>query len=137
MIEVNTPADAVFLDTTLTLPVAARRRMYVGLDLPRRGVDARVKNGWGPPTWVMEAVFGIPHEDVTRRIQLAKTLIWPGEQPMNDYALEAVAEDVSGRPLYLVARDSSVDRRLSTSNQLEVRFRNQAGVVYAYVGARS
>ncbi len=112
----ETAADAVFVDSELSIPPFGHRQLYVAMR-PAGPVDRLY--GWGlPPLTYLAEVFGHPIDEIERRRSVTSALL--SAQGIGE-ALARLRSDISARELYLVAR-TRASRRLSQRSELELVF---------------
>jgi len=111
----ETAADAVFVDSELSIPPFAHRQLYVAMQ-PITG-----QYGWGlaPLTFLAE-VFGHPTDEIDRRRNVTSALL--SAQGL-DQALGSLRGEISARELYVIAR-TPASRQLSKRPDLEPVFRS-------------
>jgi hypothetical protein len=108
----DTPADAVFVDSELSIPTFAHRPVFALMDpgrIPLPGGDTL--DGWySKPSFMLYTGFGLPMGAIRRRYDITMRLLSRG------YALPQAADVADLRTLagtdhvYLVVRDTSVQR---------------------------
>src|SRR5262249_9780835 len=132
-IDEQTAADAVFLDDTLMVPVLGRRTLYIGYT--RTNNDAEFfsthhHDGWG--VWVhtyLTVVQGVNPPEETTGSALARNVFAADGTPIDAAGLRRAAEQLGGRPLYIIARDPQTAGRLEGLPFVEQAYRNAAAVV--------
>jgi hypothetical protein len=131
-IDEQTAPDAVYLDDTLMVPILGRRTLYIGYTRTNNDVDffnTHQHDGWG--VWVhtyLTGVTGVNPSEETSRSALAKGL-FAAAAPVDAAGLRRAAEQLGGRPLYLIARDPRMAGRLEGLPFVEPAYRNPAAVV--------
>jgi hypothetical protein len=131
----DTPRDAVFLDDRLILTNTARRSMYLGLVDEARVAAAEPgyadHDGWSMPPWLfLTEVAGVEGAEYRRREALVQGVYLSGGKPIDGAALAEAAGRLHGRPLYILARDSSLAGRLRGLAELREAFQNPAGTIF-------
>lgn len=131
-IDKQTPKDAVFLDTYLTVPPLGKRRLWVGLDTRREDGELTGKrDGWlVTAREIHETVVGVDPAALAERVRIAEAVLLGREQPIADATLDELAREVGDRPVFIVARDAGLRQRLAGSARLELDFENQAAAVF-------
>jgi hypothetical protein len=129
----ETPANAVFVDSLLTIPAISGRQLYVGLDLGRDPAVAagRAHNGWLIDAGVFQRrIMEVDPARLALRERIATAML--AGQGALDAALlaELRASAPAGRPLYVVARGASQMARLDGHPQLERVYTGQQRNVY-------
>ena len=89
-------------------------------------------NGWGIPAWnVITLMNGTDRELMLRRLALATELLsTTASAPLDGAVIDAVADEVPGRRVLIVARRPEVRARLSQTDRLAVVFESDAAVVF-------
>lgn len=133
-IEHETPADAVLVDTHLSLPSFARRSLFVGTN-ERRRLYPKPSTGDGidgsPQRWVVD-VHGVDLRRYERRQRITRALVWKeGSERTHEVGRTLVAE-LPDRPIFVVAREPEARARLAASDAFETVFANQAAWVFRY-----
>lgn len=129
----ETPADAVFVDSLLTIPAIPGRQLYVGLDLGRDPAVAagRAHNGWLIDASVFQRrIMEVDPARLALRERIATDLL-AGQEAV-DAELLAQLRDSSpaGRPVYVVARGAAQMARLDGQPRLERVYTGQGRNVY-------
>jgi hypothetical protein len=128
-IDKQTPADAVFLDDTLMVPVLGRRTMYVGYVIADQGYHTH-HDGWGiEPSLFLHDVTGVNPSEYEFRFALARNVFSEPDAPIDAVGLRRAAEKLGDRPLYVIARDPRTAARLEGLPFVEQAFRNPAASV--------
>jgi hypothetical protein len=129
----QTPKDAVLIDSYLAMPVFARRPLFVGVDHRREqgGLQGRF-DGWGQrASRMIGTVNGIDQAIVSKRVAAVDQLLLPGNGPLPDEVFRTIREQVSGRPVYVVARNGEIANRLAESRgRFTAAFSNAAATVF-------
>lgn len=111
-IRAHTPADAVFVDAGLEVPVFAGRRLLVGIDA--RG-DGLPPPGWGMSIPLIEtAVLGHAPASLRARERFARALLDPAAGPV-PAPPPRLRRAIGGAPLYVVTRTPEAGRRLAAA----------------------
>jgi hypothetical protein len=128
----ETPADAVFVDSELSIPTFAQRTVFALLDagqIPLRGGDTL--HGWGTPTsYMLYTGFGLPKDAIVRRYDITMRLL------SRRYALPRAADLADLRRLagtehiYLIVRDSAAQRTPDPSLPFDPVYRADRAQVY-------
>jgi len=136
-IATNTTADAVFLDTQLTVPVLGRRSLYVAVDWRKDGLLKAnpglsvVVDGWGLDTsHHVLGIAGHARAQVEQRLALADALLSPTGESVNTQVLAQLREEVSGRPVYVIARDTSLRSRMSRDRRMSLSYEGTNASVF-------
>lgn len=128
----NTPADAVLVDTHLSLPALARRSLYVGTD-ERRSLEPMPRStdgvGLTAQRWVVH-VHGVELRAYERRSRIVRALLWKQGSDKTDEIGAAIAADLPGRPVYAIAREAAARERLANSTAFNLAFENSAAGIY-------
>jgi hypothetical protein len=111
----STPPEATFIDLRRTIPVFARRSLFVALD---------------EPAVTLHAVTGAPLAAVERRRALAKALIGEGDASVGDVGAR-LRQETAGRPLYVVARTAEARGRLMEIGDFERVYAAESAAVFA------
>lgn len=129
-IAAQTSADAVFVDTHMTIPVLGRRPLAVPTALRARTGELRGRlDGWSNSTENLLAYgAGSDPAKLAARRQAAESILSPAGPPP-DAAIQSLRADFPDRPLYLLARDRGTQERLAECALLEAVFENTAGRV--------
>lgn len=117
----HTPADAVFVDTELSLPTYARRSLFVALD-PGRGWTEQfsTRRGWRiPPSAYLTRVVGHDPGVVALRAQTTRILLDPDLPGIPEGAFSVLARAAGGSPVYVLAREPRSARRLAADARFE------------------
>ncbi len=129
-----TPETAVLVDTHLSLPAFARRSLYVGTD-ERRRMEPMPRTGDGidgsPQRWVVD-VHGSDLRSYERRTRITRALLWKRGSEKTRELGTAIASELPGRPIYVVARDPAARARLARSDHYRIVFENPAAGVYRF-----
>jgi len=130
-IDRHTDSSAVFVDTKLTIPIFARRQLYVGLDDPSRGdTGAAIHNGWGSATSLLLRVMSYPAEMVELRQRIAAALCSGDRSPISSKAFAELARGAGGADVYVVARNRKATDSLSSDDRFREVFQTQAVGLY-------
>jgi hypothetical protein len=106
-------ANAVFMDTTRSIPVHGMRSLFAAVDLPV-GMDEY--KGWTyRPSRLVLIVSGTDRDKYFNRIALTDA-VFGGTADAS--TMKRVAAELPGRPLYVVSRDPMQRRRLSANSGL-------------------
>ena len=112
----NTPLNAVFLDTHLTIPPLGRRPLFVGLDTRGERIMAEIEpgtawllhDGWGmKPRDYLELVTGTHPQLIEERQSIARAFLSPDAEP-DEAIVTDLLERVDGRPVFVVVRNEKV-----------------------------
>jgi hypothetical protein len=140
-IAANTPPHAALVDTHLTIPVFARRALFVGTDLRRerarreRGDAERFRDGWTlDAERTLPQVVGGAAGEIARRVAAARAVLDGGSL---DRACQAFTETerrgaIDG--IFVVARDGPTRERLEGDARFERVFANGAASIYRFGG---
>jgi hypothetical protein len=129
----QTPVNAVFIDSLLTIPAIAGRQLYVGLDIAR---DPAISAGVEHNGWLIDAsVFlrRIMEVDPTRlvlRERLATELLTGNGVAEPGLIARLRASSPVGRPLYVVTRSPAQEARLAGLDSVSRVFTGQGRSVY-------
>jgi hypothetical protein len=134
----HTPLDSVFLDTYLTIPALAHRMLFVGLDTRRKMSPPEettlipvVSDGWTlTADEILGPVMGEHRELVDRRRAMAETFFSTSADLPDVQTLRHVLDEVNGRPVYVVARDSAVAARLHRVTSLKREYETSSVTVF-------
>ncbi len=135
-IATNTPVNAVFLDTQLTIPTFGRRSLYVGLPWRRERLmqnDPRVFSiidGWDVNGLLPVEVGGHDRTKVEQRRATAAALLSENSTSVEPRPLAQVLEDVPTRPVYIVARDPLVRYRLQHDQRMHLAYEGDDASVF-------
>lgn len=103
-IKKNTPPDAIFIDSALTIPIFTQRRLFIGL-----GVDLkkgkRLKLGYTNPIEYFLLTYGYDPDLVKRRRRIVRS-IYNLDQRLSDREMENFFE--SNKDIYIVVREESL-----------------------------
>ena len=137
-IATETSPQAAFVDTQLTIPVFARRALFVGLDWRRehRSEGWNKWDGWRMSAeTTLQRVLGGPRQEVELRIRAAEAVL--SGEPLDEAT--RVFDEAIGRgridQIYVVLRDGRRSARLERSLRFAAVFRNERAVVYRFRGA--
>ena len=122
------------VDTHLSLPAFARRSLYVGTDERRNAQPmARTTDGISSSAqrWVVD-VHGADLQRYERRTRIVRALLWKRGSEKTRELGTAIASELPGRPIYVVARDPAARARLASSAHYRRVFENPAAGVYRY-----
>lgn len=129
----DTPLDAVFVDSYLTIPALGQRQMLVGLDMRRS--DGGVKQG-DHDGWMITArefitqTTGVDMQAYLPAFDAARAVLDPHGGAADAAALRSLAVVRSGRPCFVVARRPEVSARLDAAPGFRKVFGNAAANVY-------
>jgi hypothetical protein len=128
----STPADAVFVDSYLTIPALGQRPLFVGTDLRRE--QAHGRDGWGMrANTILLEIDGQDAGAVQTRRDLCQTILRSPDGPAISRALAQTSADCGGRPLFIVARGSE-GSRLERVTRLHLAASFESARVYRYTG---
>jgi hypothetical protein len=128
----HTPADAVFVDTELSIPTFAQRTVFALLDpgpIPLPGGDTL--HGWyTPPFYMLYTGFGLPKDAILRRYDITLRLLSP-RYPLPRASDVADLRSLAGTEhVYLVVRDPSLQRTPGASLPFDPVFRADRAQIY-------
>ena len=128
-IRANTGSSDAFIDSQLTLPTFAGRRLWVGLD-PRSFTGNRMwKDGWlMSPRELVVDLFGADPRLFDCRTQLARAIFAPDADI--DASLRALAGAAPENGLWIVARKRDLRVRLATAAAATPAFANSVATVF-------
>ena len=132
----NTPREAVFVDTHLTIPVLGRRQLLIGTDHRRRsgGLGGLQQDGWFiTAEKFLRRITGVPRERRLRLQALAAQVLDAGAGVVTSGLLERLTREAQGRPVYVVARDPALRQRLTTTGHLQRAYAGPAASVFRVV----
>jgi len=131
----QTPVNAVFVDSLLTIPAIAGRQLYVGLDIGR---DPEVSAGRMHNGWLIEAIMfqrrimEVDPQRLDLRERLATDLLQGPGIADESLLAQLRASSPAGRPLYVVARTPAQDGRLAALAGLRRVYAVQGRTVYQF-----
>jgi hypothetical protein len=131
----QTDLDAVFLDTQLTVPAFARRRLYIPIDDRRAELPPGTRNGWNvTPDLMMDEYFAYSRPMVDERNRVAREVLSATDSvPERDLAeLRSVGK---GHGVYAIARRDEVRRNLELQHGFREVFRDEAAAVFLVEGS--
>lgn len=128
----QTPVDAVFVDTHLTIPALARRRLLIGLDTRREsGELGHRHDGWSMlARTILERVTRCPPTLVERRRRMAQELLSEAQPPPGPQSLEAVRAEVPERPVFVVTRSAAARERLQAAQGFTLAYSDETASVF-------
>jgi hypothetical protein len=131
----QTPVNAVFIDTYLTIPVLGHRQLLVGLDSRRAagGLKGYLHDGW--LITADEFLRNNTGVDPVRYAALKDAvgrLLATGPDPVDDTLLQRLQDYRRGRPMYVVARDEAVRARLAAAGQFRQVYQGGAGTIFEF-----
>jgi hypothetical protein len=141
-IAANTPPRAALVDTHLTIPVFARRALFVGTDIRRErdqrepGDAERFRDGWTlDAERTLPQVVGGDADEVARRLAAARAVLDGGSL---DRAAEVFIEtarraEIDG--IFVVARDEPARARLAGDPRFERVLASRAAAVFRFVAS--
>ncbi len=133
----DTPVDALFVDTYLTIPILGRRQLLVGIDERREsgGLTGVMHDGWLiTARQFLRANTGVPDAKLKDLQGIARTLVSSTpDSTVSDRTLDELSRYSAGRPVYVVARSDAVLARLDTVPEMHVAYRGSAGTVYRFI----
>jgi hypothetical protein len=128
----ETPADAVFVDSELAIPVFAHRSLFALLDrplLPLPGGDTL--HGWSlPPSLFVHGSFGHPEEVIRRRYEITLRLLSPRARAADTEDLADLRRQSGTDHVYLVVRDPRHQKTPPPGSPFEPVF--EAGEIRVY-----
>ena len=132
----HTPRDAYFFDTRLTLPVFARRSLFVGLEPdPASEKDRGKRVGWNASiTSELIEVNGYPEALVLERTTLAKTLL-KGSRALSPDVLATLDRLSHLHPIFVVTRSEGQRRRIEHTGAFLERLHTETFSVFQYQNA--
>jgi hypothetical protein len=131
----ETPSDALFIDTHLTIPVLARRQLVVGLDMRR---DSGALEGYAHDGWLitadefLTANTGVDAERLAALRAIARALLSPESGGVDRELLSQLPRYTLDRPIYVVARDETVHGRLIADAQFKQEFSSEKSSVFRF-----
>jgi hypothetical protein len=124
----ETARESAIVDSHLSVPVFARRALFVGLsDRARRARGVRFHDGWllDPETVLPALVGGDAHE----RAAVARAVLAGRAADAAGRRLAELARKSGLEHLYVIAREPGAASRLEASDVFRVVFRNAAATV--------
>ncbi|MFM7235885.1 MAG: hypothetical protein ACKOYK_03805, partial [Cyanobium sp.] len=117
----KTPLDTVVVDSFLTVPALGGRSLYVATDFrPQTQPHLSGWNGWGMTAKQMsEEVFGHQQDIQNRRTQNATALLTPHPANVMDSAATNIKQELKGREVVVIARDSKMKKLFDASPRFE------------------
>ncbi|HEX9646154.1 MAG TPA: hypothetical protein VGB88_01560 [Alphaproteobacteria bacterium] len=141
-IAAESPDDAVFIDSYVTVPAFARRPLLIGTEFRRERGELHVagemglrKDGWGPVIDLMLQINGVDPDLAARRLAIAGEFLAETDRRLSDEVFAALRGEVPGRPVYVVARHGAVITRLARDRRLTSVFQNRAATLFRIAAA--
>lgn len=129
----ETPREAVFVDTHLTIPVLGRRQLLIGTDHRRRSGELHglQQDGWFiTAEKFLRQITGVPRERRLMLQSLADEMLDAAGGVVDSGFLEQLMAESQGRPVYVVARDPALRRRFAASGGLRLAYAGPAASVF-------
>jgi hypothetical protein len=112
----QTKVNDIFIDSYLTIPVFARRQLYVGLDTRTQKEDSVSKgylNGWTMTAeLILKDVNGYPPEKIYARQKVASSIYSDSSTAIGKETLSALNQISRTNDVYIVARDAVANNKL-------------------------
>ena len=135
----ETPVDAMLIDSYLTVPLFARRQLYVATDYRREsgvlekwGREMGLADGWSDRAdKIMETTNGISRGDLDVRRAIVAEFLSEGPDPLDDTVVRQFKSTAGPRSVFIVARKAAVISRLTAAtDHVRAMFHNEAGTVF-------
>ncbi len=133
----NTEPAAVFVDSRPTIAPLGRRSLYVATDVRRARLEREYPNtvavldGWNfDIDTLLRYAMGHPERLVRHRQEQVAALLDPTAAAPTDSLLANVLADLDGRPVFIVARDTTLAARFRRSGNLEAVYRGANASVF-------
>jgi hypothetical protein len=131
----QTPINAVFIDSYLTIPVLGHRQLLVAVDSRRAegGLKGYVHDGW--LITADEFQRNTTGVDPVRYFPLreaALNLLAPGSELVDARSERQLRDYGLGRPLYVVARNEAVRTRLAAASKFTEVYQGAAGTIFEF-----
>lgn len=134
----KTKPNAVFVDTYLTVPPFAQRQLFIGLDTRRDSGRLHGQDGWGMTAkTILELVNGSDPQVLERRRYLANELLLENDTKITSAVINQLIAEVSGRAIYIIARERGAKHRLSQTPGIKQVYMNSAVVVFKVLGSNA
>jgi len=130
----ETPNEAVFIDTELTVPVFGERSLYIATDIAQVAWKWPWNDGWGMSMRRMHlTVLGRNETEIDHRMDLVHLLLSASHPTDLANAAGTIHSDVPGRALYVIARDRASRERLLASAVFSVAWKSGDIAVLRYL----
>lgn len=111
----ETEPNAVFIDSTRSIPVHGMRSLFAAMDT---SVDTDEYEGWTyPSSRLVLIVSGTDASHYARRISLATAVL---DGSSDNATLREIASELPGRPIYVVSRNAGQRRHMNDQAGLEL-----------------
>ena len=134
----DTPPDAIFIDTQLSVPVFGQRSLYAANDVREAALRqkltprGRIIDGYGYSGDVnMRVVKGYPPAEIDARMHLIAQLYAPAAD-LDDDARRTLARAALERPLYVVVRDPTLRPKFEALAGFQEAFASDRASVWRY-----
>ncbi|MBN2447488.1 MAG: hypothetical protein JXO22_12220 [Phycisphaerae bacterium] len=128
-IAAETPADSIFVDSEMLVPVLGRRSLLVGMHWPPVELGDMRLAGWSwHPITLLKRDFGYPHDVVDQRERIVTEIYSSGH--VSDECLGELRHIVGQRPAFVVMRDERTPDRLAADPRFERVYRGGGKAVY-------
>ena len=121
----NTPKDAVFFDSKLTIPVFGERPLY--LAAPQKRIE-----GFGKEIMHLKGgLAGQPVNLISKRREIQRK-IFRGGQRMDESFIKSLREELTKTQgnLYFIARNDNQKKRFAKSSAIHKVFQNSKGAIF-------
>jgi hypothetical protein len=127
-ITTNTGRDAIFIDSVVTIPVFARRSLYIAPHNRPPRPDKRPADGWTDTDVLLEKVLGYAPELIRSRRTLVAEVY--ADTELSGAAKDELRQIGSRRQLFIVARDRQTIGKLKDLSLLSAVYEGTAATVF-------
>lgn len=129
-ISTQTEPNAVFIDNQLTIPVFARRQLYVGLDTQPNNNNFTINNGWAITMKILlNDVNGYAPNLIAKRTEIAQEIFSEKDNNLSQKVFLELA-NFNKHGFYIVARNANIHNKLDRYPNFTKVFQSDRTAVY-------